>query len=68
MDIQKLTPAIGAQISDIDLNQIQDADTLSKLQAELSEHQVLFFRGQYIGPEAQRALAATLGQLHIHPI
>ncbi|WP_413494018.1 taurine dioxygenase [Morganella psychrotolerans] len=68
MDIQKLTPAIGAQISDIDLNQIQDADTLSKLQAALSEHQVLFFRRQYLKPEVQRNLAAAFGQLHIHPI
>ena len=34
----------------------------------LLEHQVLFFRQQYIKPEAQRDFAAALGELHIHPV
>lgn len=68
MDIQKLTPAIGAQVIGTDLNMAMDTHTLTALQTALSEHQVLFFRGQFIGPEVHRDLAASLGQLHIHPI
>ncbi|ATF52441.1 taurine dioxygenase [Morganella morganii] len=68
MDIRQLTPAIGAHVSGIDLNLTPDAATLAVLQDALLEHQVLFFRQQYIKPEAQRDFAAALGELHIHPV
>ncbi|MBT0500720.1 taurine dioxygenase [Morganella morganii subsp. morganii] len=68
MDIRQLTPAIGAHVSGIDLNLTPDAATLAVLQDVLLEHQVLFFRQQYIKPEAQRDFAAALGELHIHPV
>lgn len=68
MEIQQLTPAIGAQVGGINLNKTPDAATLAALQDALLEHQVLFFRQQYIEPEAQRDFAAALGELHIHPV
>ncbi|WP_262861009.1 TauD/TfdA family dioxygenase, partial [Morganella morganii] len=68
MEIQPLTPAIGALVGGINLNKTPDTATLAALQDALLEHQVLFFRQQYIEPEAQRDFAAALGELHIHPV
>lgn len=68
MVIQQLTPSIGARVEGINLNKTLDIDTLSILQNALWEHQVLFFRQQYIEPEAQRDFAAAFGELHIHPV
>jgi taurine dioxygenase len=68
MDIQPLTPNIGAQISGVQLNQTLSNQHLSALHDALLKHQVLFFRDQHISAETQRDLAQSFGQLHIHPI
>lgn len=68
MNIERLTPAIGAIISDIDLNQGLDAEQAAALHDALVAHQVLFLRHQFLEPEQQRDLAKLFGDLHIHPI
>lgn len=68
MKVERLTPAIGAGVSDIQLNNILNDDHKQVLQDALVEHQVLFFRQQFLEPEKQRDLAALFGDLHIHPI
>lgn len=68
MKIERLTPAIGAIISDVDLNQGLDAEQAAALQDALVAHQVLFLRNQFLQPEQQRDLAKLFGDLHIHPI
>lgn len=68
MKIERLTPAIGAVISGIDLNQVLNAEAQQDLQAALVEHQVLFLRQQFLQAEQQRDLAKLFGELHIHPI
>ncbi len=63
-----LTPVIGALVSGIDLARPLgpgDAATLTDL---LHRHLVLFFENQALSPALQRDLAASFGQLHIHPI
>jgi taurine dioxygenase len=68
IQVQAVGPAIGAQVSGIDLSQpISDAERETLLHA-LVKHHVLFFENQPITPTQQRDLAARFGQLHIHPI
>jgi taurine dioxygenase len=68
MNIQQLTPNIGAEIEGIDLNGLVDHAALSQIHNALLQHHVLFFRQQFLEPKAQRNLAAQFGDLHIHPI
>ena len=67
--VNKLTPAIGAEVSGIDLSEPLDdseADTVYQL---ILEHQVLFFRGQRLSPALHLALAESLGEPEPpHPI
>ena len=68
MKIERLSPALGAIISGIDLNATLNDEAQQGLQAALVEHQVLFLRQQFLQAEQQRDLALLFGDLHIHPI
>ena len=66
--ITPLSPALGAQISGVDLSRdISDAQR-DAIEHALLKHQVLFFRDQPIEPRQQANFAARFGDLHIHPI
>lgn len=66
MKIEPLTPAIGAQITDVDLGHVS-ADALSEIHAALLRHKVIFFRDQDISCEQHIAFARNFGELEIHP-
>ena len=68
MKIDRLSPALGAVISGIDLNATLNGEAQQGLQAALVEHQVLFLRQQFLQAEQQRDVAKLFGDLHIHPI
>ena len=68
MKIDRLSPALGAVISGIDLNAALNEEAQQGLQAALVEHQVLFLRQQFLQAEQQRDVAKLFGDLHIHPI
>ena len=68
MKIERLSPALGAVISGIDLNAALNDEAQQGLQAALVEHQVLFLRQQFLQAEQQRDVAKLFGDLHIHPI
>ena len=68
MKIERLSPALGAVISGIDLNATLNGEAQQGLQAALVEHQVLFLRQQFLQAEQQRDVAKLFGDLHIHPI
>jgi taurine dioxygenase len=58
----KLSANIGARIDGIDLTQDYDPASVSKINAALLEHKVIFFRGQdRLDDGGQLALAAKLG-------
>jgi len=61
--IRKLSPAIGAELSGIDLNKAVDAATLDEIYAALIEHQVIFFRDQAISPANHLRLAQSFGDI-----
>ena len=64
MNIEPLTPAIGALISGVDA---ADAAELSAhgdaLRKALLDHQVIFFRDQQLDPDAQVRLASVFGSV-----
>lgn len=62
LKIQKLTPAIGAELSGVDLTATLTEPTLTSIYNALVEHQVIFFREQPITPENHLTLALSFGQ------
>ncbi|WP_110971652.1 MULTISPECIES: taurine dioxygenase [Pseudomonas] len=66
--ITPLSPALGAQISGVDLSRDISAEARDAIEQALLIHQVLFFREQPINPQQQANFAAQFGDLHIHPI
>ena len=66
--VEPIAPALGAEISGIDLRKPLDSDGLEELQLAFSEHQVIFFRDQDITRDEHKAFARRFGDLHIHPV
>src|SRR3954447_2200004 len=68
LDVRPLTPAIGAEVCDIDLHGDLDDGTVAGLRAALLRHRVLFFRAQRLDADAQIAVASRFGPLTVaHP-
>jgi taurine dioxygenase len=68
LKFERLAPALGAQVHDIDLAVPLTDATIQAIRDGLDEYQVLFFRDQTITPAQQRDFAARFGELHIHPV
>lgn len=68
LTITPLSPALGAQISGIDLSVEINAEQRDAIEQALLKHQVVFFRDQPLTPAQQARFAAHFGDLHIHPI
>ena len=68
LTITPLSPALGAQISGIDLTREISREQRDAVEQALLQHQVLFFREQPLTPQQQANFAARFGDLHIHPI
>lgn len=64
--IRPLTPVIGAEIEDADLDALDD-ELFGQVHDALMAHQVIFFRDQDISVEAHKALGARFGELVAHP-
>ncbi len=66
--IEAVTPAIGAEVTGVDLSQPLDAATVSALHDALMDHQVLFFRDQSLDVDQLRRFGESFGAPHIHPL
>lgn len=64
---RRITAALGAEISGIDLNQPLTEETFDFIHQALLEHQVIFFRDQDLLPEMHKQLALRFGPVQIHP-
>jgi taurine dioxygenase len=64
--INPVTPTIGAEVSGVRLDALDDA-TFHAINQALVEHQVLFFRDQDISVESHKAFGARFGPLDVHP-
>ncbi|SLN72557.1 TauD/TfdA dioxygenase family protein [Oceanibacterium hippocampi] len=61
IEIRRLAPALGAELSGIDLGAGVDDATFAVIHAALMEHQVIFFRDQDLPVERQLELARRFG-------
>ncbi|HEX8540258.1 MAG TPA: taurine dioxygenase [Pseudomonas sp.] len=68
LHISPLTPALGAEISGVDLSQELTGAQRDAIEQALLDYQVLFFRYQPLTPRQHADFAARFGELHIHPI
>jgi len=67
MEIQPVTPLIGAEIVGTDLANLSDAD-FEAIDQAFTDHLVLFFRDQPpLTPDIQVAFGKRFGELHYHP-
>jgi taurine dioxygenase len=65
--VEPLTSSIGAEVPDVDLNALDDAQCL-EIRSALSDHGVLVFRGQVMSEDEQCAFGARFGPSHGHPV
>ena len=65
--VTPLTPAIGAEISGVDLREEQDDAVIADIRAALLAHKVIFFRDQRLSDAQHIAFARRFGALEIHP-
>src|SRR6476661_5656324 len=63
INVKPLAPALGAEVSGVDLRQPLDADTLAQIRQAWADHLVLRFRGQALSDPQLLALSRHLGEL-----
>jgi taurine dioxygenase len=67
LEIQPLTPTIGAEIRGVDLREPLDGATRRAVEQALLDHLVIFFRDQPLSPEEHVAFAKQFGEISIPP-
>ncbi len=65
-EARALTPAIGAELTGIDLREV-DADLIRDIREALLKYKVIFFRDQDITRAQHIDFASHFGELEIHP-
>ena len=67
IEVRKLTPVIGAEISGIDLARPLGNQQFQEVHDALMENLVMFFRDQELTLEQHKEFGRRFGELHIHP-
>ncbi|HUB16002.1 MAG TPA: TauD/TfdA family dioxygenase [Acetobacteraceae bacterium] len=67
INVDKLTPIIGAEIGGVDLSQPLGNHQMAEVHRALAENLVIFFRDQHLTPEQHLAFGRNFGELHVHP-
>jgi taurine dioxygenase len=67
IEVDKLTPIIGAEINGADLAGALSNRQMDEIHRALAENSVIFFRDQHLTPEQHLAFGRNFGELHIHP-
>ncbi len=67
MQLEPLTPAIGATIRGVDLSERLPDEAIAEIRSALDQRLVLFFEEQVLDPIQQRNFAARFGPLYTHP-
>jgi len=74
LDVRPLSPAVGAEVLDLDLAGVITDEVLTALTTAFHQHCVLVFRDQHLAPASQQAFAACWGTplvvpyLHAHAV
>ncbi|MFS8981010.1 TauD/TfdA family dioxygenase [Cupriavidus necator] len=67
LKVERVSPALGAEISNVSLvDASQDAELFAEIKALWLKHKVLFFRDQDITPLEQQTFAECFGELDVH--
>jgi len=66
ISVNRVSGALGAEISCIDLSQTLDDAVIGELRHALTDNQVIFFRDQRLTPEQHLAFGRRFGELQIH--
>jgi taurine dioxygenase len=67
LDVEPLSPTIGAQINGIDLREPMSPQLREAIYGALLAWKVVFFRDQDISTEQHLAFARNFGELEVHP-
>ena len=67
IDVQVLTPRIGAVVHGVDLTKALSEEMFQEIHAAWMDHLVLFFRDQAMTLDQHLAFGECFGELHIHP-
>ena len=67
LEIERLSTAIGAEISNVDLSRDLSDATIGEIRRALLDHCVVFFRDQDLSVEAHKRLARCFGEIFLHP-
>ena len=66
MKIERITPPVGAEVTEVDLNTIDDAQ-FAEIHTAFLDHSVLVFRDQDLDPEAHLSFARRFGDIDQYP-
>jgi len=66
IQVEPISGGLGAEIDGVDLSTLDDT-AFAEINQAFLDHQVIFFRDQYITPEQQLNLALRFGDIHYHP-
>ena len=67
--IDPVSPALGVEVSDVDLSETaRNDDLIGELKQLLFRHRVLFFRDQDLSPADHVTFAERFGELETHPL
>lgn len=64
--VRRCTPALGAEVTGVELSRPIDDAAFQRILDIFHEHQVIFFRGQQLAPEAHVAFSRRFGELEVH--
>jgi taurine dioxygenase len=67
IQVDKLTPLVGAEVRGVDLSRPLDERTFKEVHAALVDNGVIFFRDQHLTPAQQKDFGRLFGELHVHP-
>jgi taurine dioxygenase len=67
IQVHKLTPKVGAELSGVDLSRPLDEGTFRAVHDALVDNGVIFFRDQHLTPDQQKEFGRRFGELHVHP-
>lgn len=68
ISVSIMTPAIGVEVSGVDLSAPLSDNGYAQLRALLLRHKLLVFRDQDISPAQHVAFAKRFGELEVHPV
>jgi taurine dioxygenase len=67
IEVRKLTPVVGAEISGVDLSKGLGNHQFEEVRDALMQNLVIFFRDQTMTIEQHKNLGRRFGKLHVHP-